>query len=703
MNDHGVDDTASYTEVPRGDNQDPEGPPDRNDIRPPSLDPSQDSRAAVEQGTAEPDTAGRETTEPDPIDPDTAEHETGEPDTAGLDTTEPDTAEPDTAGQDTAGQDTAGRVTAGRDMAKRGAVVLDALDHGLAVIAGVMVVFVHDVHYLFTFPYWMDEAWVADSTRAPLGQVARLASSTPYGWTLLLRLVPGTGLERQRLVPLAFAGLAVALGYLLGRELRLTRFAAGLLTAAAVLLSPAMLVRDELKQYTAEACAAVLLWLLVARLENAWTRWRLAVLTLTTVLATLFAETAIITGGAAFVCLTVETAIRRQWRRLAEVAVAGAGTLAGYAVIFVVLVKPRVNPQLSSYWTPWYSPSSVSGAASFFWSRLNQIATTVGFPAAPSHSALLLVIPLILAGSGILALVLLRRYALAAMLPVTLIVVMAGSAARQYPFGEQRTSTFWSVMVPVLIAIAVAAATHGLVQLGIWRRISRMKGGVWSRRGLVASAARAAIALTVGTAAIFFYVQAVRPDVNVQLIAHEDVRSQVDYVEAHLRPGDVIIANYGASYGFAYYYSEPATAYPDQPASGTGFIPQYPGNPHVIVISTGYPASVVAALREARAVVAAEPPAPGSPPARGRIWILIQHDHAAEDHTWAVLFLANLHAGGTVIKVHISNLGYQPGYEYVVLYTLPPDTVPPKRAPPEKVPPGKVPPGKVPPAKGRRA
>jgi hypothetical protein len=678
MNDHDASATASYSAVPQGDHQDPESPPDRNDIRPPSLDPSQDSRAAVEQGAAEPDSADQDTAGHATTEPDTTEHDTTERDAAGQDTTERDTAERDAAGQDTA---------------KRGPVVLDALDRGLAVIAAVMVVFVHDVHYLFTVPYWMDEAWVADSTRAPLGQVARLASSTPYGWTLLLRLVPGSGLERQRLVPLAFAGLAVALGYLLGRELRLTRFAAGLLTAAAVLLSPAMLVRDDLKQYTAEACAAVVLWLLVARLETAWTRWRLAVLTLTTVLATLFAETAIITGGAAFACLILETAIRRQWRRLAEVAVAGAGTLAGYAVVFVVLVKPRVNPQLSSYWTPWYSPSNVPGAASFFWSTLNQIATSVGFPAAHPGNALLLDIPLILAGCGILALVLLRRYALAAMLPVTLIVVMAGSAARQYPFGEQRTSTFWAVMVPVLMAIAIAAAIHGLAQLGIWRRISRVKGGVW-----LAGAARATIALAIGTAAIFGYLQQVRPDVNIHLIAHEDVRSQVDYIEAHLRPGDVIIASYGASYGFAYYYSEPATTYPDQPTSGTGFIPQYPVNSRVIVISTGYPASVVAALREARALVAAEPPAPGSPPARGRIWILIQHDHAIEDHAWAVLFLANLHAGGTVIRVHISNLGYQPGYEPVILYTLPPKTVPPKTVPPKR-----APPGKAPPAKGRRA
>ena len=52
-------------------------------------------------------------------------------------------------------------------------------------------------------------------------------------------------------MPLAFTLLAAATGYLFRRALRLTRFAAGILTGAAVLLSPAILLRDHLRQYTA--------------------------------------------------------------------------------------------------------------------------------------------------------------------------------------------------------------------------------------------------------------------------------------------------------------------------------------------------------------------------------------------------------------------------------------------------------------------
>jgi hypothetical protein len=249
------------------------------------------------------------------------------------------------------------------------------------------------------------------------------------------------------------------------------------------------------------------------------------------------------------------------------------------------------------------------------------------------------------------------------MLPVTLVVVMAGSAARQYPFGDQRTSTFWAVMVPVLMAVAVAAAIHALCQLGIWRG------------GRLARGARAAIVVIIGAAAIAGYRNEVRPDLsNIRQIPHEDVRSQVDYVEAHVRPGDVIIADRGASYGFAYYYSEPATAYPDLPTTANGFIPGYPGNPHVIVMAAEDPAGVAAAVRQARGTIAAQARATGSPGTRGRIWILLLHDGKPEASGWDAVFGANVRAGGTVTWYYLRELGYLPGWESVILLTLPMDT-----------------------------
>jgi hypothetical protein len=479
---------------------------------------------------------------------------------------------------------------------------------------------------------------------------------------VLLRLVPGHGLQRQRLVPLAFAGLAVAAGYLLGRELRLTRFAAGLLTAAAVLLSPAMLARDDLKQYTAEAFAALLIWLLMARLENAWSRWWLAALALVTSLGTLFAETAIFTGGAAFTCLFVVALGRRQWRRLAELAVAGAGTLAIFGVIFVVVLKPRIDPQLSSYWAPLYSPTSITGAARFFWTELAQrVGPYIGFPAGASKAftqpatVAELAIPLTLTVAGIVALAIMRRYALAAMLPVTLLVAMTASAARQYPFGDERTSTFWEVMFPVVMAIAVAAAIHGL--------------GRWLGRTGTGNARRwvlPVVAVAVGAAAIAGYVQQVRPDINAHAIPDDDARSQVQFAEAHYQPGDVFLVDFGASYGFDYYSTTPTTYFPPAPGNAAGFIPQYL-DPHFILMTTRNGPDFAVAMRKAIAVLDTQPATE-----HGRVWVIREHLFPTETSAWAAIFAQLGKAGGHVTIYSPSKYGYKPAFMPVALYTPPP-------------------------------
>jgi hypothetical protein len=102
----------------------------------------------------------------------------------------------------------------------------------------VIAVYARRPGYLLSHPFWFDEGWVADSVRAPLGQLRMVTSSTPIGWTLLLRgptarrartlPAPASGLRRcrhgarlaawaaawpsRRLVAAPLAGLAAALG-----------------------------------------------------------------------------------------------------------------------------------------------------------------------------------------------------------------------------------------------------------------------------------------------------------------------------------------------------------------------------------------------------------------------------------------------------------------------------------------------------------
>src|SRR5581483_11815698 len=112
--------------------------------------------------------------------------------------------------------------------------------------------------------------------------------------------------------------------------------------------------------------------------------------------------------------------------------------------------------------------------------------------------------------AGIGALLWLRRFALAAMFPVTLVLVVAASAARKYPFGDLRTSTFWLVTAPLLMAVAVAAAAH------------------------LAGRADRRLPALVAAAALAVWVPVTSPYFRTHLIPNENVRAEVDYLNAHL-------------------------------------------------------------------------------------------------------------------------------------------------------------------------
>ncbi len=83
-------------------------------------------------------------------------------------------------------------------------------DLALAALLALGVLLVHDVGYVLHHPYWLDEAWVADSTRVPLSRVLGVTSVTPVGFSLLLRAAVVGGDQKHRLIPLAFAGATVS-------------------------------------------------------------------------------------------------------------------------------------------------------------------------------------------------------------------------------------------------------------------------------------------------------------------------------------------------------------------------------------------------------------------------------------------------------------------------------------------------------------
>src|SRR5262249_22994717 len=95
----------------------------------------------------------------------------------------------------------------------------DRTDTGLVLIAAVVTVGGQPLHAILSHSYWLDEAWVAILLRVPWTRVPTVALTTPLGFSALLRLVPGSGLQRARLVVLMFSVLTVVMAYVFARAL----------------------------------------------------------------------------------------------------------------------------------------------------------------------------------------------------------------------------------------------------------------------------------------------------------------------------------------------------------------------------------------------------------------------------------------------------------------------------------------------------
>src|SRR5262249_13927702 len=161
------------------------------------------------------------------------------------------------------------------------------------------------------------------------------------------------------------------------------------------------------------------------------------------------------------------------------------------------------------------------------------------------------------------------RYALAAIVPLTILLVIAASADRKFPFGDLRTSTFWLVMGAVLMAIGVA----GLLDL-LGRRTSSLVVGVV----LVATV----VAWMAGTHS---YIR------SHPLLNNEGMASVAHYVDMHRRPDDRVIVDWGAAWGFSYYEHSSKPLYERKSGvSSSGFIPTYPHVPWLIQIPGKQPA-----------------------------------------------------------------------------------------------------------------
>jgi hypothetical protein len=396
------------------------------------------------------------------------------------------------------------------------------------VVVGALVVgafLVYPMGFILEHPFFVDEAWVAVGTRAPWADLPYVAFPTPIGWAALLRL-PWPGEQGMRLLPLAFAVGSVVAAYLLARGVgwpsaRAAR-TVGMLTAAAVMLSPWTLMRQELKQYTADACVAlVLLWLAV-RAERG-DGWRpMATLAVAGAVFSVLSWPSMFVSASVFGALFVVAVARRDRAGMKRSAVAGALVAGVLVVVYLTLIAPQLLDPLADFWEDFYLEGGPYGVLDDMWYRYRQLTAPYPQP----------IPPLAIGAFVVGALEMGKRVpATALAVPFLIMVMVALGLLRRYPFLDQRTSHF-------LLIVGVAVAGIGLGSLVV--RVGE-RGAPW---GVVAG---------VGLAAVLAWVAF--PHLREPAILYlEDVRSQVRHVQANRAPGDVVLVNHTGHFGLAYYW-----------------------------------------------------------------------------------------------------------------------------------------------------
>ena len=486
----------------------------------------------------------------------------------------------------------------------------------LAVVAPLAIALVaRRPAYLLSHSFWLDEGWVADSVRAPLHQLPLLTSSTPLGWTLLLRVVPPIGGPQYlRLLPLAFGVAAVLPAWWLGRQLDQRSGCGvplhGMAAALAAALVPAGIARHDLKQYTAEAFVALVLTLAAIRLEAVWSRGRLALLAAACILAFPVSNSAPFVAAGLLGGLAVATAARRAWRRLGELTVAVLPVGLACAAFYTWIASGGDNAAVRAYWSAHYIPTDQGFvvAARFVSERLQTALGSLGLGPWEVAAGLIALGLLALARAG------LTGVALAAPLTAGLLLV-AGSLHR-YPFLDERTSLFATITWMVLAAIGLA-----------WLALASTRR--WWPSAALAAAAVAAIALALLPAVTR---AAARP------LPDEDAHGIVSYVLAHRQTGDAIVASHLDAYPFAWYWPDRPVFVPTRAPTAVRFQVTYP--PGGVIVARW---SDTAAIDETLGRV---------PPGTRRVWLVAEHVTAGQRARWR----ARLNRLGATVETPMDGL-----------------------------------------------
>lgn len=450
----------------------------------------------------------------------------------------------------------------------------------LVVIACVAVVALsHDIAYVLKAPYWLDEAWVAVSARLPVTDLLHVTSSTPPGWNLLQRAFVPFGDQVARLLPLAFIAGSGIVAYYASVELVRERTPlprlVGSLAALSVMLVPAALARNDLKQYTCDgfvALAVVLCAAIAARRD--WPTWSLWMLAAVGILGFAISIPTVFLLAAVGLVWLITMLVTRDWKALLR-GTAPFGTLIVVAgALYLGVYAPASNPALNDYWNPFYP--SLAELPTYLLTHLREVGPLLTFGRWWPTAIGVVVAVLMMA---------IRWRSVIAYVPIALAVLVVGAGvAHRYPLLDARTSHFF--FVTMTFFGAVGGVSLVLVACTAWLK----------RRALVWTIA---VGITVAGALVVSVAAA--PEARAHTIPGEDARSQVRYVQAHAAPGDIILLNRYAGYAFGYYWTRDEPGWKPDSAFATDFQITYPASAGVVIATDDDPSWVTKAASEAAA------------------------------------------------------------------------------------------------------
>lgn len=420
----------------------------------------------------------------------------------------------------------------------------------------------HDLGYLASWPLSGDESWVVVAKLFPIGDLPTLSSSAPVGFNLLVQMFGVFGLTGGRwLVELFTAGSLVAAFYA-GRIVPVrprgaSPLVTGIVAAVAVALTPATLIRVDVKSYSADAFVTLLILFLMLRVIATGSRATFAWLTAVSAVGLLIAFGTLFAASAAFVSLLIQTLITGAGR--ARVVIGGAIAAGGITSCYALFSAHGDIPALRKFWSYEYPPS-ILALPHFVVSRMLQVDNLTAF------STIAVIVPLVV----LLIVVAARRraWAFAAFLPAMFLVMVGLGLARRYPLLDGRTSNFF------IIAVSFFAGISAFWLVAVTLRRLRPRPGTAGVLG------QRSVAFAIGTVTLALLGLAV-PFLRAHPLPPYDTSHQAAYVESHLGPHDLVLFNNLASYQVALTWKLDRPSWcPDQ-SSWTGYYICYPNSTRI--------------------------------------------------------------------------------------------------------------------------